>query len=414
MTLRLRRPKPGLRYIIPRFSPGTGVRLERGALRLTKPLREKSLTKLGFRFTPAGIKQPRYKETRENPEEIERDKPLNVEKPYTLSRMHRHELKSIRMETLAIASVVRQISAVHASVVSKWGKLSEEDKKFLITHTKTIKAAMGNPNQLRSHYKQQVIIQLGEALGHMEKIEKVNTSAAATKLWRAANDAVGRINQLRKERRGIQRQTAKFLEKMSIEQRRLEKYLDDNTFAFNALKKFNVSTTDLAKIADQMDHDIHSVAAKRELELKESQPFLKAALAALRGRDFNKCRQQLVQANRKVLEALGRQYLLSPKLLQQLVRSPNVSLKKKILQEQLDMLADNAVFWHERAQKMKNANERVKRMIDYVQWFSRAYKTVLPDPDNRIYQASLAIKNGNLTIAEEKLFELARPGEMKK
>ncbi|MDP2666438.1 MAG: hypothetical protein Q8P05_02985 [Candidatus Diapherotrites archaeon] len=396
MTGRMTKPVPyrpmrGKTHMRPRRSL---YPIKRGEVQTPFPAAKRSLTALDIIFLPDGkVKIPFYKEGK-TPDELLRLRHVDLPNPYSAVRFSRHQMDSVALESKRLDDIYRLTAGTHFGIEQQWKSFNSEQKESARNLIMAMAGAIGNPNQLRSHHKKNIQKRLVRAA---ELLSMGNDGAALLTLSGAGNDILARRNQLVRQRIFLRRRHSLLKDRATIEQQRLEDYLTANFRRLDTLRSPRVVKSDLERLANELDRETRSMLKKREPELKQAGGILSKSREAIKENHLREAYGMIREANRLVIRALARQYLLTGTFIQVVVNSSQSELRKMVFQTQLAMLAENAIFWFDRTSHRDN-------MVYHLETFARASARDLGrETAQLVREAAAAAKNNMGTLMEEKL-----------
>lgn len=354
----------------------------------------KSLTTLKITFHSDGkVSIPAYQEKKGMPDDIARKHLVELPNPYTAVRFSRHQIESISEEARGLDNIVRNVIAIHKEIADQWKGYNGSQKKSAMDFLNALAGALGNPNQLQSHYKLSAQERISRSTAFLEK---GNDGAALSLLRGAANDLFRRKNQLTRQRVFLRRRHGLLLERTSIERERLEKYISDSIHRTARLRLPHLTAHEVQKVLGELRKEYQSLRSKREPELKQAAEYIVQAGKAIKLKRIKEAFEPLRQASRLLVHALARQYLLNAELLNFVSLSKDPKLRRSVFSLQLEMLADNALFWSQKGDR--------NRMSDHLLAFATVMQKDFPSSRTHLVkEASIAVRQGMGSVAEEKL-----------
>jgi hypothetical protein len=390
-----RYPRGGPRHIRPN---ATANPQHRGVVKkpFRAPVKDSRATKITFE-TDGKVTLPYHGEGPQA-KTVRQIRLVTLPDPYSAIRYSRHQFESIGAEARALDAIHRQVSGVHFEIEKNWRTFNEAQKKSVRDFLMAMAGAVGNPKQLRSYHK---LLLQKRLVNSAMLLEKGKDGAALLSLSGSANDIIARKNQLTDQRVFVRRRHSILQGEATAFQNRLQKYLDDNFRRLDVLRKPSVSKKELESLLGELMNDWGSLLKKREPELKEAAAFVVAARKNIREENFREAYAAVRQANRRVIDALGRQFLMTGRFLPVISNSSQSELRKRIFMQQLSMLSKNGIFWFDRAKSREN-------MAIHLEEFAQASRRDLGnDRFTLIREAAQAARQNMGAVLEEKLLKAA-------
>lgn len=380
----------GNRYIRPtRAAPGT--KPKRGELARPFAPRQKSLQEMGVTYNEDGtVTVPT---SRKGKREFRK-----VASPIAAIRMVREQIETIKMENTRISEIHRQATQLQHDMLSRWNSASASEREFFTNLLVTYAGAMGNIKQLSRVNKVNAKKGLERAV---ELLRAGNVSAGAVKIVGIANELVAQINAFTGQRAHLPNRGNEIYRTAMLHQERLERYVTENLSRLDAMRSASLTKEKIEHVLVGMRRDYVSMQNKIEKELRG--PVLVEfgeAGKALKAGNTMAARTHLRNANRLIIQAMSRRYILSIDFLRIVQNSSVPAHRKETFTQQLRMLASHANFEYHLAEK----NRRLANWQNHLAVFVEASRRDLPKTViSLVKEAAAAVRAKMPALMNEKM-----------